>query len=69
MANVFEIELLYLLNSEGISEDNESVLYKALLKYCFLFFIFLNIFYIFYFYLFSFYVLLKYQLNGRCRST
>lgn len=40
MANVFEIELLYLLNSERIDEDNESVLYKALLKYCFFVFYF-----------------------------
>lgn len=66
MANVIEIELLYLLNSEGISEDNKSVLHKALLKFCFLFF---KYFLYFYFYLFSFYILLKYQLNGRCRST
>lgn len=49
MANVFETELLYLSNSERESDDNESVLYKALLKYrVFIFLYFYFIFILFY---------------------
>lgn len=65
MANVFETELLYLSNSERESDDNESVLYKALLKYrVFIFYIFISFLYYFILY----FILLNYPLNGRCRS-
>lgn len=55
MANVFEIELLYLSNSERVSDDKESVLYKALLKY--LVFIFLYFYFIFILFYIIFYII------------